>query len=195
MPVVFDRPKEVRASGPTVGRWQDVRSGEETHVAAPRSPEAFNSSVSVAAEWTTPFSFLFVQGRVRRECQDDPYVCYAGAFAINESEKLVQTANQDQSDYLLFTSLLESWRRERVDAIWAAEFAMCPSYQKIIKMGERAIPLILRELKIEGDEPDHWFWALRILADTNPVHEKHRGDIVAMAKDWISWGRQSGYLE
>jgi len=55
-------------------------------------------------------------------------------------------------------------------------------------MGDVAIPLILAELRSEGDEPDHWFWALHAITDTDPVKEEDRGNIVKMGAAWLKWG-------
>jgi hypothetical protein len=67
---------------------------------------------------------------------------------------------------------------------------MLEPYQKIIALGEAAIPLILDELVAEGDEPDDWFWALNVIADHDPVPAVDQGIIVRMAEAWIRWGRE-----
>ena len=69
---------------------------------------------------------------------------------------------------------------------------MCshPAYQQIVGMGDKAIPLILRELE---QAPDHWFWALKAITGVNPVPREERADIKAMAKHWLEWGREEGY--
>lgn len=90
----------------------------------------------------------------------------------------------------LFHSLAEQWRKERGATSSITKMAMCPSYQKIIAIGPRAIPLILRQMESEGDQPDMWFWALRALTDADPVPEANRGDVVRMAHAWLGWGRQ-----
>ena len=47
-----------------------------------------------------------------------------------------------------------------------------PDYQRIIQMGEQAVPLILEELEREAD---HWYPALRQLTGVSPVRRKARG--------------------
>jgi hypothetical protein len=64
---------------------------------------------------------------------------------------------------------------------------MCPSYQRIIGMGGRVVPLILREMENEGDDPDHWFWALEMITGADPVPVEAYGDTVQMAQAWHSW--------
>lgn len=72
--------------------------------------------------------------------------------------------------------------------------AICshPSYQRIIGMGQVALPFILRELQ---QSPHLWFWALKAITGANPVPQDHRGRIALMAADWIAWGRQRGLCE
>ena len=77
---------------------------------------------------------------------------------------------------------------------WVTDMAMCPAYQSMIAMGLAAVPLILSQLTSEGDEPDHWFWALRTLTNLDPVKAEDRGDIVKMADAWLGWGRSAGYV-
>ncbi len=105
----------------------------------------------------------------------------------------VQEWMRFQHDRTKFQSLVKAWRSERSAASWVTDMATCPAYQGIIAMGPGAIPLILAQLESEGDEPDHWFWALRALTDADPVREEDRGDIVKMAAAWVGWGRAQGY--
>jgi hypothetical protein len=57
-------------------------------------------------------------------------------------------------------------------------------------MGPAVIPLILRELEKEGDDPDWWFWALESLTGENPVPENAIGNNLAVAQAWLKWGRE-----
>ena len=90
-----------------------------------------------------------------------------------------------------FHRLTEQWKRERGAESSVTKIAMCPSYQKITAMGPAVVPMILRQLEIEGDEPDHWFWALSAIhPDADPIPHEARGDMVQMAQAWLAWGRQ-----
>jgi hypothetical protein len=40
-----------------------------------------------------------------------------------------------------------------------------------------------------------WFWALRALTGENPVPSEHRGNIEAMANDWLQWGQEKGLIK
>lgn len=97
-------------------------------------------------------------------------------------------------DRAVFQSLIHEWRSERGATSSVAKMVACSSYQRIISMGRpRAIELILAQMESEGNDPDHWFWALQILTGVNPVSERDEGDLQAMAKTWLDWARNSGY--
>jgi hypothetical protein len=88
-----------------------------------------------------------------------------------------------------FEQLRLLWQTERGATSSITEMAMCPSYQRIIAMGPEAIPLILRQMEYEGDQPDMWFWALQVLTGANPLTESQRGYFLEMANAWLSWAR------
>jgi hypothetical protein len=94
---------------------------------------------------------------------------------------------------LRFQALAKEWQAQHGAMSSITEISMLPSYQRIIGIGEDAIPLILQQLKAEGDEPDQWFWALRAIAEENPVAPEDQGDFLKMAKAWIRWGEGLGY--
>ena len=104
-----------------------------------------------------------------------------------------QAADHVQQDCApLFRRLADEWRHERPRGVDVADMVMHPSYQRIIGMGEGAIPLILNEL---DRQPDHWFWALHSIIGADPVPEDCQGNIPAMASAWIEWGRLNGYRQ
>lgn len=91
-----------------------------------------------------------------------------------------------------FNRFVSEWRQQRNEfSSDPQELAMCPAYQKIIAMGPEAIPFILNELRCR---PDHWFWALNTLTDTNPIRAEHAGNFNEMVNDWLVWGRENDYL-
>ncbi len=93
-----------------------------------------------------------------------------------------------------FQALTEEWRQQHAAMSSITDIATLPSYQKIIGLGEDAIPLILAELRQEGEEPDQWFWALRALTEVDPVSPADRGNVIKMAQAWIAWGENLGYV-
>jgi len=102
-------------------------------------------------------------------------------------------ADRHEKIALRFERLAAEWRKQHRAMSSVTEMSMLPSYQQIIGLGEDAIPMILRELKAEGGEPDQWFWALRAIAEVNPVPPADQGDFVKMAQAWIKWGESEGY--
>jgi hypothetical protein len=88
-----------------------------------------------------------------------------------------------------FNALAEEWKRDTRTSSSVTEMAMHPAYQRIIGMGERALPLILGELRAE---PDHWFWALKAITGEDPVPASARGRIGAMRQAWLEWGNRKG---
>jgi len=108
----------------------------------------------------------------------------APLIANQVSQHLEQTFQRLKRDWLEERSLVTSLSRTS---------AMCDSYQRIIGLGPQVIPLILRELTSEA-EPDDWFWALAALTWANPVPPGSRGNLREMAKAWLTWGREHGYL-
>jgi len=90
-----------------------------------------------------------------------------------------------------FSALVAQWRKERGIASSTTKIVTCPSYQKIIGMGEKAVPLILRQLRAEGDDPDHWFWALEMITGEDPIPVEAYGDTTKMAEAWLLWAQGS----
>lgn len=96
-------------------------------------------------------------------------------------------------DLVEFQKLTEQWQRECGVRSSVDEMVAFPSYQQIIGMGDRAVPLILSELSKQGADPGHWFWALRVITGENPVPESAQGSVQLMAKAWLAWGEREGY--
>ena len=94
----------------------------------------------------------------------------------------------DVAQWVQFQDLRKQWRAKRGVSSSLSDMSMLEPYQQIIGMGPSAVPLILAQLKAERDEPDQWFWALRVITKVNPVKAEDQGDFRAMAKAWIEWG-------
>ena len=93
----------------------------------------------------------------------------------------------------VFKTLAQRWRNERGSTSSITEMVLCPAYQSIIGMGPKAMRFIIAELRSEGDDPDHWFWALQALTGVNPVSEEQEGNLREMANAWLSWAASEGY--
>jgi len=68
---------------------------------------------------------------------------------------------------------------------------MHPSYQRIIGMGRDALPLILKEMKVN---PGHWFWALDAITQGEENPAKDCESITEAACAWIKWGEDRNLL-
>jgi len=95
------------------------------------------------------------------------------------------------NEHRLFFSLLKQWHKERGITSSQSDIVNCASYRKIIGMGIGALPLILGQLKHEGDDPDHWFVALESITNEDPIPESSYGDMAEMAKAWLSWASKN----
>jgi hypothetical protein len=90
-----------------------------------------------------------------------------------------------------FRQLADEWRANRPRGVDLTEMLMHPAYQKIIGMGLPAVPHLLAEL---AEKPDHWFWALHVITNENPVPPGSEGKLKQMADAWLQWGRERGYV-
>ena len=97
----------------------------------------------------------------------------------------ITTADRDR-----FLELADQWENETVLLSRTDAAIQHPAYQKIIDMGELAVPLILRRMNSQGG---HWFAALREITNANPVEPADRGNVSAMQKAWLQWGEANGY--
>jgi hypothetical protein len=89
-----------------------------------------------------------------------------------------------------FQRLVTKWKGEVMNTSSITTMVINnPTYQEIFGMGPDAIPFILRQIESEGDDPDHWGWALSRITGEDPVPKSAAGDTVKIAKAWLSWGR------
>jgi hypothetical protein len=109
---------------------------------------------------------------------------------VNE---IVPWANEagDSEVEEVFSKLVAEWTTAVASLCSMTTRTQHPAYQKIIALGQAAVPLLLRELE---ERPNHWFAALRTLTGVNPVPLSERGKIDLMAKAWLRWGEEHGYL-
>jgi hypothetical protein len=88
-----------------------------------------------------------------------------------------------------FERLTSEWKEQSRFLSNTAQIAMLRPYQRIIGMGTAVVPLILEQL---DREPDQWFWALESITDENPVPREEMGNVKAMARARLEWGRKQG---
>jgi hypothetical protein len=113
-------------------------------------------------------------------------------FAQTE-ERTMKAIEEKSATKKRFEKFARTWKSETELFSKVSKHVLHPAYQKIIGMGEAAIPLILEDLSQYG--PDDWFWALTAISDENPITNEIAGDMVAMTEAWLQWGRKRGYLD
>lgn len=111
---------------------------------------------------------------------------YEIVFIDKALEKL-----KDEENFLKFHNLAKIWKEETKFSSFTNNITQHPAYLEIIGMGKEAIPYILRDLSVE---PSHWFVALRTITGISPIKPSHRGNINKMSEDWITWGKENGYI-
>ncbi len=139
------------------------------------------------------FSGVFIE--VSSEVYDEALVWTEEAIFSQEITGYQETKTNGQytaiqQDEIAFAQLVGQWHRERGITSSLSEMIVCPSYLRIIAMGEKALPLILAQLRREGDDPDHWSAALEAITGEDPIPKEVYGDTVKIAKAWLSWAEE-----
>ena len=93
-------------------------------------------------------------------------------------------------DQETFEKLADEWERDRPRGVDIAQMTRHLAYQRIIAMGEPAVPWLLHRL---ATKPDHWFVALSAITGAKPVPPESRGRVKEMVQAWLDWGSQQGY--
>ena len=89
-----------------------------------------------------------------------------------------------------FKNLVEEWKNDTRHLSLVSQRIRHPAYKRIIGMGSSAVPLILAEL---NRDVDHWFHALSVLSDENPIPNDFAGTIAEAAELWIRWGDSQNF--
>ena len=88
-----------------------------------------------------------------------------------------------------FDALVREWREDTRLLSSVTKMVMHPAYQRIIGLGEAAIPLLLQELE---QTRDHWLWALAAISREDPTSQG--ADFDQAIDAWLAWGKQRGYI-
>ena len=91
-----------------------------------------------------------------------------------------------------FERLADEWEVGRPRGADVAQMTAHPAYQRIIAMGDPAVPWILDRM---AAKPDHWFVALHAISGASPVAPENRGRLKEMTAAWLKWGQEQGYRE
>jgi hypothetical protein len=119
------------------------------------------------------------------------FLAFEDVIAETQAPQYVHVPSSES--WLKFQQLVISWREQRGVMSSTTEAAMSPAYQGIIGMGKEAVPLILKQMESEGDDPDQWFWALTSITGATPERAEDQGNYAKMAASWFEWARNIGY--
>lgn len=89
-----------------------------------------------------------------------------------------------------FSELAAQWESETEFLSRQSEAVLNRAYQRIIGMGQAAVPLILERLR---DNPDNWFWALASITGEDPGAGS--SSLLEAREAWLTWGRERGLLD
>jgi len=90
-----------------------------------------------------------------------------------------------------FSALAKQWKQDTAIISNLSKIVMHPAYQRIMGMGDKVLPLILREM---NERPGHWFWALHNLVP-NGQDPAEGVETTKEARDaWLKWGRANNLL-
>lgn len=98
-------------------------------------------------------------------------------------------------DEIEFYDHLKKWNKDTKFTSSATKMVNDPSYQAIIAMGEKVVPIILRHMEQYLSHGGHLSTALFQITGENPVPKKIAGQMQNMSRAWVSWGRKNGHLE
>jgi hypothetical protein len=96
---------------------------------------------------------------------------------------------QERAEEEAFQCLAAEWRQETQYWSSVSKMALHPAYQRIIGMGNAALPFILKEMELRGG---HWLWALHAITGEDPAPSD--ANFREAADAWLRWGRQKGLL-
>ena len=89
-----------------------------------------------------------------------------------------------------FLQLLSEWRKETAFQSSPRVITSHSAYQKIIDIGEPALPFIFEDMQENGG---WWYPALRAITGDNPVRKDARGNRKLNDEAWLRWAREHGY--
>ncbi len=99
-------------------------------------------------------------------------------------------AQPNATDEKEFRELFDWWKRDTAPISSVSAIISHPAYQKIIGMGHRALPLMLRATRDHGTL---WFGALEQITKACPAPEEAKPK--ARREAWLRWGKEKGFIE
>jgi hypothetical protein len=93
----------------------------------------------------------------------------------------------NQSARTEFKTVYHQWLQDSLFDSVPDRMRRHDSYQRIVTMGDRVVPLIAAELR---QEPGFIFLALEEITKSDPVPEAARGNLRETVNAWLSWLRK-----
>ena len=90
-----------------------------------------------------------------------------------------------------FRAYADKWLKETAPLSDPVQIFMHPSHLKIIGMGEKIVPFVLKEVERQSG---HWFVALEAISPVNPVQPEDEISFQRTADAWIRWGKAEGLI-
>lgn len=135
-------------------------------------------------------SDLYARSIWRNRHNADPKPLLIDSTYITTIQWLAERTNT-KTVYERFKMLESTWIKSTRYLSSVEDRATDWSYQQIIGMGSFVVPHILRSLM---DQPRDWFWALTVITGENPISNEDKGNMQAMSKSWIDWGKSQGLI-
>ena len=143
------------------------------------------SHMSNARAFTRPFGKAPIAGKRYRLVVKTP----SEAISLVEQEPPVAAVGAGVEAE--FRRLADEWLSETAYLSDPVKIFMHRSHIKIIGMGEKVLPLILREVeRMSGD----WLFALDAISPENPVRPEDRTNLEKAAGVWLQWGKERGLI-
>ena len=99
------------------------------------------------------------------------------------------TQSKSEIDWLEFSLLAAQWKQDTRHMSSLRQVFASRYYQRILEMGaDRIVPLIIRQLIVEGSQPYHWFAPRTVLTKQDPAQGR-LNNVRDISQAWIDWGR------
>jgi len=108
-----------------------------------------------------------------------------------DAVKILESIHHQLEMAAQFEEYYKQWKAETIFKSNGREILENTHYQKIINMGESAVPLIL-EKYVQAN--DHWSYALRNITGISLNETTHKGNLEAIRTDWIAWGVKNNFI-
>jgi hypothetical protein len=95
----------------------------------------------------------------------------------NIASKFNQLASEVEEDCMMLSS--------------TTQISLHPSYQQIIGIGKKVIPLLITRL---DKTPNFWFKALESITGRNPIPKQDRGYLNKEKAHWKNWAKENDYV-